>query len=47
MREAGELELAEKVVAARHLAFTLGYLDEHTGLVVAGRSPTSCTGQLC
>ena len=29
-----EFELAQKVVAARHLALTLVYLDEHTGLVV-------------
>ena len=33
-RGAGEPKLAEKVVAVRHLAFTLVYLDEHTGLVV-------------
>ena len=30
-RDARELKLAEKVVAARHLALTLVYLDEHTG----------------
>ena len=29
-RDARELELAEKVAAARHLALTLVYLDEHT-----------------
>ena len=33
-RDARELELAEKVAAARHLALTLVYLDEHTRLVV-------------
>ena len=33
-RDAGELELAGKVVAARRLALTLVYLDEHTRLVV-------------
>jgi len=30
-RDAGELEPAEKIVAARRLAFTLVHLDEHTG----------------
>ena len=29
-RDAREFELAEKVVAARHLALTLVYLSEHT-----------------
>ena len=33
-RDARELELAEKVAAARHLALTLVYLDEHTHSVV-------------
>jgi len=33
VRDAGELELVKKVVAARHLALTLVYLTEHTSLV--------------
>ena len=33
-RDTGELELAEKVVAACHLALTFGYLNERTGVVV-------------
>ena len=33
-RDARELELAKKVVAARHLALTLVYLNEHTRLFV-------------
>ena len=46
-RDAGELELAEKVGAVRHLALTLVYLDEHTGLVKWRRSLTPCMGQMC
>jgi hypothetical protein len=35
-RDAGELELAEKVVILSHSTFTLEDLDQHSGLVISG-----------